>query len=258
MSQIAVFHGIEHKAGCTMVAQSAAELIAKEKKGLTVLFAALNGRLSTEYMSDGAVSVDEFKVRLKSGIGIDRNALSRNRRIDNLYMLAGIDKEEEARHFLPEMADVLMQSLCDRFDVIVIDSGCDIDNGLAYGALRMKGVKYLVVEQAESSVRRCERMKGIHEGLSIGFNKYVLSKHLESDPITANYLSSRLGIDKAMLLVAAHSANGRVSELERRTLLETGDERFRRDMLRIANDIMRAIGMEDISIKRRRAWNSFI
>ena len=29
MSQIVVFHGTEHRAGCTMTAQSVAELIAK-------------------------------------------------------------------------------------------------------------------------------------------------------------------------------------------------------------------------------------
>jgi hypothetical protein len=88
MSRIVVFHGAEHKAGCTMTSQSAAELIAKEKKELSVLFAALNGRTSMEYVSEKTACIDEFKIQLKSGMGVDKNMLSACKKIDNLYFLA--------------------------------------------------------------------------------------------------------------------------------------------------------------------------
>jgi len=241
-----------------MIAQSAAEMIAKENRGLTVLLTALNGRKSAEFMSENTVAIDEFKIRLRSGIGMDQNTLSPNKKIDNLFVIAGIEREEEARYFLPDMAEALLQSLDNKFDLIIADSGSDADNGLAFGALKMKGAKYLVMEQTESSVKRYEKMREIYEKLEVGFDKYILSKHLESDPMTVNYVSSRLDIDKSLFLTVAHSDKGRISEMEHRTLLETGGERYKNDILKIANDIMRAMGLENISLKRKRVWNSFI
>lgn len=258
MSQIVVFHGTEHKAGCTMAAQSVAELIAKEKRDITVLLAALNGRRSAEYMNENVVSIDEFKIQLKSGIGIDQNALSANKKIDNLFVISGVSKDEEVRCFLPGMAEALIETLHNKFDVIIIDSGSDLDNGLAFGALKMNGIKYLIMEQAESSVKRYERMKDNYEKLSICFDKYVLSKYFEDDPLTVNYVSSRLGIDKSLFFTVAHSDKGRISEIEYRTLLEIGGEKYKNDILKIVNDIMQAMNLEGIFLKRKRVWNSFI
>ena len=258
MSQIVVFHGAEHKSGCTMTAQSVAELIAKEKKELAVLFAALNGRRSSEYMNEKAVCVDEFKIQLKSGIGIDKNMPGPNKKTDNLTFIAGIDKEEDARHFMPDMVEVLAESLDGKFDLMVIDSGSEIDNGLAFGALKMKGVKYLVLEQRESSVRRYEKMKAVYEKLGIGFDKYIISKYFDDDPLTISYVSSRLSIDRAMFMDVGYSDKGRVSEMEYRTLLETGQDKYRWDILKVANDVMRTMNLENINLKRKRAWNSFI
>ena len=258
MSRIAVFHGTEHRAGCTMAAQSTAELIAKEKKELTVLLAALNGRASAEYVSEKTVGIDEFKIGLKSGLGVDKSSLSPSKKIDNLYFIAGVEKEEEVRHFFPEMADTLIESLSDKFDIIIIDSGSEIDNGLAFGALGMKAARYLVMEQSESSVKRFEKKRGIYQKLGIDFNKYILSKYMENDPLTVSYVSSRLGIDKSLFMDVRWQDGGRISEIEYKSLLETGHEKYKSDILNIANDIMQDMNLEKISLKRKRGWNSFI
>jgi len=258
MGQIVVFHGISHRAGCTMTAQSVAELAATEKKELTVLFAALNGRKSAEYMGEKTVSVDEFKIQLKSGIGIDKSMLGSSKKIDNLYIISGVEREEETRSFVPDMAEVLVQSLADKFDLIVIDSGSEIDNGLAYGAVKMKGLKYLVMEQTESSIKRYENMREIYEKLDIGFDKYVLSKHYSDDPLTANYISLRLSINRSSIFEIGYSDRGRTAEIEYRTLLDTGQDKYRSDILKVANDVMRTMNLDNISLRRRRSWNSFI
>jgi len=241
-----------------MAAQSIAELIAKEKKELSVLFAALNGRKSVEYMCESVVPIDEFKIRLKSGIGIDKSMLSANKKIDNLYIISGLDKEEEARSFLPEMADVLIQSLNDKFNLIIIDAGSEIDNGLAYGAVKMNGLKYLVIEQSESSVARYEKMKEIYDRLNINFDKYILSKYYSDDPLSVNYISSRLSLNKSSFFEIGYSDKGRASEMEYRTLLEAGQDKYCSDIVKIANDMMAAMNLESILLKRKRAWNSFI
>ena len=248
MSQIVVFHGAEHRAGCTMAAQSTAELAAKEKKELAVLFAALNGRRSAGYISEKTVCMDEFKIQLKSGIGIDKNALSPSKKISNLYIIAGAEKEEEARGFFPDMADVLVESLSDKFDLIIIDSGSEADNGLALGALRLNGLKYLVMEQAESSVRRYEKMRALYEKLDIKFNKYVLSKYSADDPLTSSYVSARLGLDKSLFLELSYQDGGRAAEMEYRTMLEAGPEKYKSDIAEMANDVMKAMSLEKISL----------
>ncbi|MCL1810062.1 MAG: hypothetical protein FWG42_09910 [Clostridiales bacterium] len=258
MSQTVVFHGTGHRAGCTMTAQCVAELVAKEKKELMVLFAALNGRRSTEYLSENSVSVDEFKIQLKSGMGIDKGMLSPSKKAENLYIIAGIDKEEEARHFFPDMAEAMGQSLFSKFDLVVIDSGSDLDNGLAVGAVKMKGLKYLVIEQTESAVRRCEKMMDTYEKLGVSFDKCILSKFVEGDPYTLNYVSSRLSADKSRFMEVSYSDKGRVSEMEYKTLLETGSDKYRSDILKIANSVMEAMNLDSINLRRKRTWNSFI
>ena len=241
-----------------MTAQSVAELIAKEKKELAVLFTALNGRASSEYMSAGAVKIDEFKIQLKSGIGIDKNTLNADRKIENLYIIAGVEREEETRYFVPDMAELLLQSLADKFDLIIIDSGSEIDNGLAFGALSMNSIKYLIMEQSESSVKRYEKMHELYERLNVDFDKYILSKYLEDDPLTVNYISSRLLINKSLFFSIGFDDKGRISEMEYRTLLDTGHDRYRADITAIANDVIRAMGLEKIQLKRKRTWNSFL
>jgi len=258
MGQIVVFHGVEHRVGCTMISQSAAELISKEKKEINVLFAALNGRRSMEYMRENVVTVDDYKIELKCGIGIDKNTLSANKKADNFYVIGGIEKEEEVRYFVPGMTETLVESLQSNFDILIIDSGSDIDNGLAFGALKMDGIKYLVMEQSESSVKRYEKMAAIHEKLGISFNKHIINKYFEDDPLTQKYISSRLSIDSSHFLNVVHSDRGRVSEMEYKTLLETAHEKYKSDILIIANDIMKAINSEPIRIKRKRTWNSFM
>ena len=258
MSQIVVFHGIEHRVGCTMTAQSVAELIAKEKKELTVLFAALNGRKSTEYMNENVVTIDDYKVQLKSGIGIDKNTLNPVKKTDNLYVIAGIEKEEEVRYFLPNMSDTFVESLYNIFDLLIIDSGSEIDNGLAFGILKMKNLKYLVMEQKESSIKRYEKMRKIYEKLEINFNKYILNKYYENDPLTIKYISSRLALDSSQFINIGYSDKERISEMEYKTLLETGQDKYKEDILKIANDIMNAMNLKDIGLKGKRSWNVFI
>ena len=258
MSQVVVFHGIEHKSGCTMTAQSVAELIAREKKEINVLFAALNGRKSTEYMREKVATIDDYKIQLKCGIGIDKNTLSQNRKTDNLYVIAGIDKEEEVRYFMPDMVQTLVDSLNNKFDLLIIDSGSDIDNGLAFGALKMQSLKYLIIEQRESCIRRHEKMREIYENLGISFDKYVLNKYVENDPLTVKYISSRLAIDSTLFFEVGYSDKDRTSEMEYKTLLETAADKYRGDLLKIANGIMDAMNLDNISLKRKRTWNGFM
>jgi hypothetical protein len=101
-------------------------------------------------------------------------------------------------------------------------------------------------------------MEEIYDKLSIDFDKYILNKHVESDPLTVKYIASRLAIDSSRFMTVDYSERGRMSEIEYRTLLEVANDKYKNDILNIANDIMRNMDLEVIRLKRKRAWNSFM
>jgi CO dehydrogenase nickel-insertion accessory protein CooC1 len=156
------------------------------------------------------------------------------------------------------MAGILAESLFDKFDLVIIDAGSEIDNGLAFGALGLKCQKYIVMEQTESSLKRYEKNRELYERFGIYFNKYILNKYFDNDPLTINYVSSRLGLEKSLFMNVKYQENGRIAEMEYRSLLETGQEKYKNDVLEKANDIMREMNLEKICLKRKRSWNNFI
>src|SRR5665647_1130568 len=56
MDKLFSFHGIDHKVGVTMIAQSVAELIANERKDLKILLITLNGRKNAGYVKKDIIS----------------------------------------------------------------------------------------------------------------------------------------------------------------------------------------------------------
>ena len=258
MNHIFVFHGAEHKAGCTMIAQSAAELIARANKDVSVLFTAMNGRKSGEYVCEDTETIDQYKTRLHSRIGIEKSLLKPYKKTENLYVIAGVEKEEEARHYFPEDGYALLESLCGAFDIIIVDSGSELDNGLALGALRKGGFRYLIFEQAESSLERYERARGVYKRMEIGFDKYLVNRFTDGDPYTLSYIASRLALDRELFSKVELCKAGRQAELEHKTLLDFDEEKYGKDILKLANELMRALNMDEITWKRKRKWKSFI
>ena len=63
MENIVAFHGADHKAGVTMVAQSVAQIIAESNPDIRVLFAALNGRKSCEFIKKPGKTIAEYKIQ---------------------------------------------------------------------------------------------------------------------------------------------------------------------------------------------------
>ena len=258
MNHIAVFHGAEHKVGCTMLAQSVAELIAKANKEIDVLFTALNGRKSAEYVCEDTETIDRYKPRLHSRIGIEKSLLKPYKKSENLYIIAGVEKEEEARHYYPEDGQALLESLIGSFDLVVVDSGSELDNGLALSALKKEGICTLVFGQSESSLARYERMRGVYERAEIHFDRYLINQFIDTDPYTLPYISSRLGLDKEQLAKVAFCQAARQAEMEHKTLLDFKEEKYRKDIAKVASAVMAALNISETTQRRKRGWKSFI
>ncbi|MEL7655374.1 MAG: hypothetical protein AAGU75_05640, partial [Bacillota bacterium] len=62
------FHGVDHKVGTTMTAQSIAQVIASNNPDLKILLIAMNGRESTEYFKETPIGIDAVKFHIDNKI----------------------------------------------------------------------------------------------------------------------------------------------------------------------------------------------
>lgn len=258
MNNVVAFHGAEHKAGCTMMAQAAAEVIAGMAREKSIAFVALNARKSAEFLYEETPVIDQFKAQLTSGIGVGKGLLRPCKIASNLYILSGVEKEEHARNYFPETAYTLLESLSEEFDVVIADTGSELDNGLAMGALQKAGHRFFLLEQAESSIRRYERQREYYQRFSIGFDRYIINKFADTDPYTLSYIASWLSLERNELFKVSFSSFGRKAEMEHKSILELKDEKFKKDIVKIANHIMGIQDLGEIEPQRKRRWKNFI
>lgn len=258
MKKLIAFHGGDHKTGTTMVAQSMAELIALRKKDLKVLLITLNSRKNAGFVRERVQTIDDYRIQLDSRLLIREEFIQSTRCRKNLHMLAGLVREDEERYYHPETAEYLLKSIEEDFDLIISDTGCCLDNGLAFGGLRMASQRYLVLNQMESTIRRVEEQRDRYQEAGIPFQQIILNQFREKDPYTVSYLSQRLEIPKETFHLIRQADYARQAEMEYRTLMEYRDEGYREDVRCIANSLLRGIGEEELPPERKGLWKSFI
>ncbi len=255
---IFVFHGSDHKVGTTMTAQSLAELIAENNTEIRVLLAFMNGRVSREYFTEDAISIDSMKHHIDNKTMNGKEFIKDCKHKGNLYIICGIVDEIESRYYHPEMAEYFLEEVSSEFDIIIVDSGSEIDNGLAVGAMKCASEIYLLSTQQESSLRRIEKKREILHSLNLNYNALVINKHDDNNLYGVSYICERINHKKDKVLTLSYNNSGLIAETEERTLLNYKNDSYERDIAIIANDILNKIGHKEISIKRKSKWKSFI
>lgn len=259
MNNVVVLHGIDHKVGTTMIAQSVAEIISEEKKGYKVLLLFLNGRKSTDYVREEFDSIGHIKMQIDNRIITGKEMIKACRCHNNLYMLAGIDKPEEERYYYPDTAEYVLNALKSEFDLILVDSGNTLDNGLALGSLKFCSSRLLVLTQQETMLKRYEELLPLYEKLGLDFSSLIINKFSSQDPYDLGYLSIRLDTLKSKIRRVEMTNSARQAEMEYKTLLAFQDEKYTRDVLAIANLILIMTEKDQIlKSKRGIKWKNFI
>ncbi len=257
MAKTHVFHGVDGKTGTTMITQSVAELIAFNRKEIKVMTISMHGKPGTEYVDRVGESIEGIRLHLDNRL-LDVGKLTEEcRKIDNFYMLGGVETIGQARNYQPEMAAYLLESIEDAFDLIFVDAGNDIDNGLAVGALESIEDRHCVITQQESILRRYERVRPVWDGLNISFSSYIVNKYVDRDPYDLHYIAERLGVEREKLARVHASGYERQAESDHRTLLSFKNEGFCRDVQSIANRILSEAGMDPIDFERKKKWMPF-
>lgn len=223
-SSIITFFGADSKVGTTMIAQSTAELLAKNT-GLKVGLLFLNNNPSNYY------------IRKKDKLGIDgiknklfNNILTSSELVDsclqtapNLYILTGVEYLLDARQYQPEYIDRLIKLAAERLNIIIIDAGSNIDSGIAIAALNATKYRYLVTTQQENIRKNFERIeRQVLKQLQIDSSSFmlVLNKYVSSNNI---YSAVQLA-ELYRVALAVHIPNldllGWQAEFDQKSLLD--------------------------------------
>ncbi len=248
------FHGVDSKIGTTMISQSVAEMIATDKKDIKVMHISLNGKRGTEYIDKIGESIEGIKIYLDTKVLSKKELLSACRRTDNFYMLGGVMSLYQARHYQPSAAIYLLESLADEIDLIIADTGNELENGLAIGGLEYIKSRCCLISQQESMLRRYEILLPIYKKLNISFNFYAVNKFGNKDPYGIDYISRRLSLQKNELQKIEMSYYGRRAEMETRSLLAYKNEGYIDDIRCLSDKVLSGFGIESIKHRGRKKW----
>lgn len=258
MSGLFAFHGIDAKIGTTMISQSVAETIAAARKDLSVMLISLNGRPGTEYMDRVGESIEGIKLYLDNRVLSRKELLQACKKRDNFYMLAGVMSLGQARYYKPDQAFYLLDSLAQDVDLIIADTGNDLENGLTLGGLEHIKESCCLISQQESMLKRYETLLPVYRNLEINFAFYCINQYTEKDPYSLDYISKRLSLKKEDLQKIQITPYGRRAEMEMRSLLAYKQDSYSSDILDLANRVLTQCGMGHIGDGRKRRWNHFI
>ena len=227
---IITFFGADNKVGTTMVAQSTAEMLSKNTNAkIGLLF--LSGNPSTSYIkSKGKAGLDDIKIKLMNNIlSADEVFSVCTKENENLYLLPGADYILDIRHYHPEYIDRLIQLASEKFNLIIIDTGSNIDSGMAIAALNSTKNKYLVATQQETARVNFERIESqVLKRLQIepGDFMLVVNKYIKSNQI---YTAKQVA-DLYNMTLATYIPNlellGWQAEFDQRTLLHYNNQSY--------------------------------
>lgn len=258
MSKVVVFHGIDHKVGTTLLVQSVAEWIAKEQKHLSVMMISMNARKSTEYVREVTESIENFRIQLDNRM-LDANQIMKLCQWkSNLYLLSGIGSQLDHRSYHPDHAGYLLRMLEDQVDLILIDSGNEIDHGLAVGALAHSQNRFLILTQQESMLHRYEQLNDLYQELSIQFSGFIINKFQTSDPYNLSYIQKRTGIPTSIMKTISYTEYYRQAEMEYRSLVSYQDARMQADLAGLSREVMSVALVPSTEKKRKISWKNFI
>lgn len=259
MNNLFCFHGIDHKVGVTMTAQSVAELIASANDNINVLLISLNGRKSCEYVREEVRNIDDYKLQIDSKMLLSKEFIRDCKYKSNLYFLAGLENEHEERYYFPDSAKYLLESIEGDFDIIIGDTGSELDNGLALGGMAVAKKNYLITTQLESNLDRYTKRAPWFEKAEINFESIIINKFCEEDPSTLKYVTERMYFDRNKAFKIKATGYEHQAELERKTFMEFKSETYRDEITLIANNMLELLEIPQIKHKRKgKIWKSFI
>ena len=245
MKKIFTFHGADHKCGCSMLSQCVAECIAGKKSDLNVLLVHAEESRGAGYSPKVRESMERIRPYLADRLLDVRDIVKKSGYKGNLSIIAGTDKPGSSEAFHPDMAEFFMGRMAQSFDIIICDSGANLEHGLSLGALFASDAIFMVFDQTESAFRRYEWLRPLYEKLDLKIEGFVLNKFTEDSAYTKEYARKRLKAGKDALMTVCGSQFGALAEIDEKSLLSYRDDMFRRDIRALSEEIMAMAGRSE-------------
>lgn len=241
-----VFFGTDSKVGTTMLTTSVAELLATNSK---VLMINANKKNGLDYI--GATidytGIDELQNKLSSNVLEYEDVSNAIFEVDNIHILAGVKHLERSRHFAVEDINTILELVCDKYDLVIVDAGNDYEyNALAIGALKSTDNTVLVTTQQETSRNEMERVLSISRRLDIQFKHLLVNKEQPKGMgvIEVDAIKSLSNIDN-LLGTVPFSPYSWQSEADYTTLIHN-DKDYKEKLYEISNEIAKSLGIEEL------------
>lgn len=151
MKKVLTFIGADSKVGTTMVAQSVAETLVKNKQKVLLVLA--SGEFGDDFISNETIGcIDELK---GASVLTTEEALKLiNVTKNGLSYVGGSRNIVEIKQFNPNVIDILIGAVYKEFDYIVIDGGHDLQMPLPIGSIIYTDELYYVFAPNEKAVKR--------------------------------------------------------------------------------------------------------
>lgn len=259
MAKIIAFHGSDNKVGTTMIAQSAAEILAEGMKDKKILFVVFTNKENCEYTDNENYFITDFKTKMENKNLKAEHILSNSFKNENLYFIGGIADVESSRDYFPRHGEFFLEKAKEIFDVIVIDTGSEVDQGLALAGLIQADLRCLVITQQETAIKAQEKKEIFFSSTNINIKKLIINKFIEGDSFTCEYIKERLNFfENEGIETIKYLDNYRDAERKKKTFVNLNILFYRKYIENILEKILKELDIKADLSGRKRLWKSFI
>jgi len=244
MTKIIAFHGFDHKVGTTQIAQCVSERIAALNPKLDVLLVLSDGGQGCDYCQQVAENFVQIRPYIAQSILNGDVLKARAKCKDNLYIVGGNETPEFSDLYTFDLAEKFLENMRDYFDLIIVDSGSDINIDCCVASVVAADRRYLVLRQCESALRRFEWKKTFFDKFDLSIDGYIMNCFNPRSLYEMDYISERLLVDEDRFILIRDCGYGLKSEFERKSLLELRPTKaFVKDIDKIVKDISEYAGI---------------
>ena len=236
-SEIIAFHGADHKCGTSMISQCAAEKLAQDRPDLKVLLVHTEAACGDDYTPMMNESIERMGPYIADRVLDTDEILERARVSNNLWIIGGVGDVCAASAFHPDMTVYFLRSVRASFDVIICDSGSEINSGLALGALISADRVFMVISQSGTALARYKRFELLYERLGLTIDSFIINRYDKTAVYDKKSICEKLGIPEASVLTVRLSGYSERAELDAKSLINYRDSAFIRDIARVKTEI---------------------
>ena len=158
MKKIIGIFGGDSQVGTTMISQSMAECL--KNCGRQVLLIQGSGKYGEEFMNGGSrYSLDDIKANIISGKVSYEDIDQVVTELKGIFVIPSVRNPFTSKYYPENTYEVMLASVTDEFDYIVIDAGSDANLGLMISALNVSDSRYFITTQQSKSLHRLVQMK---------------------------------------------------------------------------------------------------